>query len=182
MSIDVSSYTQKMRQADGRSREAMDKINESHRDEIAQREDLTANKIKNLKKTYNEERNTDSQDFSERVDVSNKSFKERYDALKNNLLDQMRDMARKNEEERVKVRENHERELTSITKSYDEVVQMKNREIEELKEGHETQLRHVQTRNDKRVATLVDDFTERMDESQKRQREEIARFQKLNQS
>lgn len=162
-----------------KNREDLDKARESHRADLKEIEARSDVKVENVKKAYSAVREEDAQDFSERVEFSNKDFKQRYDELKNSLLDRMREMAMKNEKERTKIREEHQRELASITKSYDEVVQMKEREIEELKEGHQNELRNLRNRNDRRVSTLVDDFTKRMEDSNKRQREEIARFQKL---
>ncbi len=179
MSVDTTSYTKKIRDLTNRSREDLDKARESHRAELRELEVLADNKLENVKEAFTSERAEDAQDFSERVEFSNKDFKKRYDELKTSMLDRMREMATKNEKERTRIREEHQRQLASITKSYDEVVQMKEREIEELKEGHQNELRNLRNRNDRRVSTLVDDFTKRMEDSNKRQREEIARFQKL---
>ncbi len=179
MSVDVNSYTQRIRTQATQNREDLDKARETYRKEINEIEALSDNKLANVKKSFTEVREEDAKDFTERVEFSNKDFKTRYDELKTSMLDRMRDMAKKNEQERLKVREEHQRELGSITKSYDEVVAMKDREIEELKEGHQNELRNLRNRNDRRVSTLVDDFTKRMEDSNKRQREEIARFQKL---
>lgn len=179
MSVDTTSYTKKIRDLTNRSREDLDKARESHRGELRELEVLADNKLENVKEAFTSERAEDAKDFSERVEFSNKDFKKRYDELKTSMLDRMREMATKNEKERTRVREEHQRQLASITKSYDEVVQMKEREIEELKEGHQNELRNLRNRNDRRVSTLVDDFTKRMEDSNERQREEIARFQKL---